>query len=134
MIRRWPFRWRNEPPSASLRFEPVPPSSGSAFWQAAANNASKRQHEELFVSGEFADAAVAVVTGDTLVELVLGQEVEELGEDGATFVRQVKNRRLAVEHPRGVVAELKSKNDQTAKKGRFYRARIIVMETLTGQH
>jgi hypothetical protein len=33
-----------------------------------------------------------VVTGDTLVELVLGQEVEELGEDGATFVHKVKNR------------------------------------------
>jgi hypothetical protein len=31
-----------------------------------------------------------VVTGDTLVEFVLGQEVEELGEDGATFVHKVK--------------------------------------------
>ena len=52
----------------------------------------ERQHEELFISGEFADAAVAVVTGDTLVELVFGEEVEELGEDGATFVHKVKNR------------------------------------------
>ena len=56
----------------------------------------ERQHEKLFVSGKFADAAVAVVTGDTFVELVLGEEVQELGEDGATFVHKVKNRRLAV--------------------------------------
>jgi hypothetical protein len=47
------------------------------------------QHKKLFISGEFADAAVAVVTGDTLVELVFGEEVEELGEDGATFVHKV---------------------------------------------
>ena len=50
----------------------------------------KRQHKELLVSGQFADAEVAVVTGDTLVELVFGQEVEELGEDSATFVHKVK--------------------------------------------
>ena len=50
----------------------------------------KRQHEERFVGGQLADAEVAVVTGDTLVEFVLGQEVEELGEDGATFVHKVK--------------------------------------------
>ena len=80
----------------------------------------KGQHEELFVGGQFADAEVAVVTSDTLVEFVFGQEVEELGEDGATFVHKVKNRRLAVEHPRGVVAELKSKNDQTAKLCKYY--------------
>ena len=30
------------------------------------------QHEELFVGGQFADAEVAVVTGDTLVEFVFG--------------------------------------------------------------
>jgi hypothetical protein len=93
----------------------------------------ERQHEELFISGEFADAAVAVVTGDTLVELVFGQEVEELGEDGATFVHNVKNRRLAVEHPQEIVAELKSKNDRTTKKRRFYKAKIVVIKTLTGQ-
>ena len=29
-----------------------------------------------------------MVTGDTLVELVFGEEVEELGEDGATFVHK----------------------------------------------
>jgi hypothetical protein len=56
-----------------------------------------------------------VVTGDTLVEFVFGQEVEELGEDGATFVHKVKNRRNAGSHPQGIVAELKSKNDQTRK-------------------
>ena len=90
-------------------------------------------HEELFVGGQLADAEVAVVTGDTLVEFVLGQEVEELGEDGATFVHKVKNRQPAVEHPRKAVAELKSKNDRTTKKRRFYRAEIVVMKTLTGQ-
>lgn len=92
----------------------------------------KRQHEELFVSGEFADAEVAVVTGDTLVELVFWQEVEELGEDGATFVHKVKKRRLAMKHPQGVVAELKSKKDKTAIKHRFYRAEIGVRKILTG--
>ena len=50
----------------------------------------ERQHEELLVGGQPADAEVAVVTGDTLVEFVFGQEVEELGEDGATFVHKVK--------------------------------------------
>jgi hypothetical protein len=55
----------------------------------------KRQHEELFVSGEFADPAVAVVTGDTRVERVFREEVEELGEDGATFVHKVENRKNA---------------------------------------
>jgi hypothetical protein len=74
-----------------------------------------------------------VVTGDTLVELVFGQEVQELGEDGATFVHKVKNRRNAGNHPRRVVAELKSKNARTARKPRFYRADIVVSKTLTGQ-
>jgi hypothetical protein len=50
---------------------------------------------------------------DALVELVFGQEVEELGEDGATFVHKVENRRNAGSHPQGIVAELKSKNDRT---------------------
>jgi hypothetical protein len=74
-----------------------------------------------------------VVSGDTLVELVFGQAVEELGEDGATFVHKVKNRQPAVEHPQGVVAKLKSKNDRTTKKRRFYRAEIAVSKILTGQ-
>ena len=98
-----------------------------------AHQLGERQHEELFVSGQFADAEITVVTGDTLVELVFGEEVQELGEDGATFVHKVKSRRLAVEHPRRVVAELKSKNDRTARNRRFYRAEIAVMKTLTGQ-
>jgi hypothetical protein len=93
----------------------------------------ERQHEKLFVGGEFADAPVAVVTGDTFVELVFGEEVEELGQDGATFVHKVKNRRLAVKHPRGVVAELKSKNDRTARICWFYRNEIAVRKILTGQ-
>jgi len=50
-----------------------------------------------------------VATGDALVELVLGQEVEALGENGATFVHKVENRRNAGSHPQGIVAELKSK-------------------------
>ena len=91
------------------------------------------QHEELFVRGQLADAEVTVVTGDTLVELIFGQEVEELGEDGATFVHKVKNRWLAVEHPQEIVAELKSKNDRIAKKDIFYKAEIAIRKTLTGQ-
>jgi hypothetical protein len=74
-----------------------------------------------------------VVTRDALVELVLGEEVEELGEDGATFVHKVKNRRNAGSHPQGIVAKLKSKNDRTAGICRFYRAEIAVMKILTGQ-
>src|ERR1035437_5795382 len=93
----------------------------------------ERQHEELIVSGQFADSKVAVVTGDTLVELVLGQEVEELGEDGATFVHKVNNRRNAGSPPQRIVAELKSKKDPTAKKRGFYRAAIAVSKNLTGQ-
>ena len=93
----------------------------------------ERQHEELFVSGQLADAEVAVVTGDTLVEFVFGQAVEELGEDGATFVHKVKSRQPAVAHPRKAVAELKSKNDRTTRQPKFYRAEIVVRKTLTGQ-
>jgi predicted methyltransferase MtxX (methanogen marker protein 4) len=88
---------------------------------------------ELFVSGQLADAEVAVVTGDTLVEFAFGQEVEELGEDGATFVHKVKNRQSAVEHPQGVVAELKSKKGKTAKSSKYYKAEIVVRKILTGQ-
>ena len=93
----------------------------------------KGEHEELFVSGEFADAEVAAVAGDTLGELVLGQEVEELGEDGATFVHKVKNRRNAGGHPQRIVAKLKSKNRLTAKIRRFYQLRIAGSKNLTGQ-
>ncbi len=87
---------------------------------------TKRQHEKLFVGGEFADAAVAVVTGDTLVEFVFGEEVEELGEDGATFVHRVENRRNAGNPPQGIVAELKSKNDRTAVLSSFYNGETAV--------
>src|SRR5664279_271967 len=93
----------------------------------------KRQHKELFISGESADTAVAVVTGDTLVELVFGEEVEELGEDGATFVHKVENRKNAGNHPQGLVAELKSKNGRTANIFRFYRPKIVAWKILTGQ-
>src|ERR1035437_9266095 len=86
----------------------------------------ERQHEKLFVNGEFADAEVAGVTRDALVELVFGQPVEQLGEDGATFVHRVKNRRNAGSHPQGIVAELKSKNDRTAVLSSFYNGEIAV--------
>jgi hypothetical protein len=67
-----------------------------------------------------------VVTSDTLVELVFGEEVEELGKDGATFVHKVKNRRNAGCHPQGIVAELKSKNDRTAVLSSFYNGETTV--------
>ena len=89
----------------------------------------ERQHEELFVSGQLADAEVAVVAGDTLVEFVFGQEVEELGEDGATFVHRVENRRNAASHPQGIVTELKSKNDRTAFLSSFYNGEIAVIKS-----
>ena len=75
------------------------------------------------------DAEVAVVTGDTLVELVFGEEIEELGEDGATFVHKVKNRWIAVKHPRRAVAELKSKNDRTTVLSSFYNGEIAVIKS-----
>jgi hypothetical protein len=99
----------------------------------APSQLSESQHEKLFISREFADAAVAVITSDTLVEFVFGQEVEELGEDGATFVHKVANRRNAGNHPQGMIAELKSKKDKTAKTRRFYKVGIAVSENLTGQ-
>jgi len=89
----------------------------------------ERQHEELFVGGQLADAEVAVVTGDTLVEFVFGQEVEELGEDGATFVHKVITRRNAGSHPQGIVAELKSKNDRTAVLSSDYNGEIAVIKS-----
>jgi hypothetical protein len=45
----------------------------------------------------------------------------------------VKNRRLAVEHPWGVVAELKSKKARTARISSNYKAEIVVGKTFTGQ-
>ncbi len=63
----------------------------------------------MFVIWQIVRAEVSLVTGDTLVEFVFGQEVEEMSEEGATFVHKVKNRRLTVEHPRRVVASLKMK-------------------------
>jgi hypothetical protein len=69
-----------------------------------------------------------VVTGDTLVELIFGQEVEELGEDGATFVHKVENRRNAGSHRLGIVAELKSKNDRTAVLYSFYNSETTACE------
>jgi hypothetical protein len=72
---------------------------------------------------------VAVVTGDTLIELVFGQEVEKLGEDGATFVHQVKNRRNAGSHPQGIVAEIKSKNDRAAVLSSFYNGENAVIKS-----
>ena len=57
------------------------------------------------------------------------QEVEELGEDGATFVHKVENRRLAVAHPRGVVVELKSENDRTVVLSSFYNGEIAVIKS-----
>ena len=95
---------------------------------------SESQDEKLFVSGEFADAEVAVVMRDALVELVFGEEVEELGEDGATFVHKVKNRRNAGSHPQRTVAELKSKKTGTAKTTRNYRDEIAVSQILTGHY
>ena len=53
-------------------------------------------------------------TGDTLVEVVLGEAVEELGVDDVTFIHMVETRGNAGAHPRGIVAELISKNDRTA--------------------
>ena len=91
------------------------------------------EHEEVFVGGEFADEEVAVVTGNTLVELVFGKEIQELGEDGASFVHKVKNRRNAGNHPRRSVAELKSKKMGTAESAPYYRGNLTVTQRRTGQ-
>jgi len=53
--------------------------------------------DDATVSG-VTDAEVATVTCDTLVELVFGQIVQKLGENGASFIHKVKTRWLAVKH------------------------------------
>lgn len=93
---------------------------------------SKSEYEEVFVGGQFADKVVVVVTGDTLVELVFGEEVEALGEDSASFVHKVKNRRKAGNHPQRTVAELKSKKAGTAESAPYYRANLAVTQKRTG--
>ena len=81
--------------AGAVEFETERRQAGFDVAQAfAPSQLRKRQHQELFTSGEFADTAVAVVTGDTLVKLVFGQAVEKLGEDGATFAHQMENRRI----------------------------------------
>ena len=67
------------------------------------------------------------------LEIHLREEIEELGEDGATFIHKVENRSNAGGHPQGIVAELKSKNDRTTRICRFHRAEIVVRKILTGQ-
>ncbi len=91
------------------------------------------QNEKLLISGKFADAEVATVTGDTLVEFVFGQAVQELGENGATFIHKIKNRRIAVIYPQRAVGKLKSKKAEQRKKSRCYRDKIAVTRNLTGQ-
>ena len=93
----------------------------------------KGQDEKLFVGWKFADSKVAPVARDTLVELVLWQEIHELGENGSAFVHKVENRLIAANHPRKTPAELKSKKILTAGNQQFYRNKTIVSENLTGQ-
>ena len=99
----------------------------------APSELGESEYEEVFVGGKFADEMIAVVTGDTLVELVLGEEVQELGEDGATFVHKVKNRRNAGNHPQRTVEELKSKKVRTAESAPYYRNNLPVTPKRTGQ-
>ena len=94
---------------------------------------SERQHEEMFVSGECTDAEVALITGDTLVKVVFGKEIQKLGEDGATFVHRVENRGNAGNHPQRTLAEMKSKKVGTTRIGRCYRNEIAVIKYSTGQ-
>jgi hypothetical protein len=70
--------------------------------------------------------------GDTLVELVFGQEVQELGEDGATFVHKLENRQTPVIHPQRIVVKLKSKKAMIAKTRPFYMGKIAASQNLTG--
>ena len=48
----------------------------------------KSHDNELFVAGQPADAEVAAIALNTLVEFVLGQAVQQLGENGAAFVHK----------------------------------------------
>jgi hypothetical protein len=59
----------------------------------APSQLSEGQHKGMFINRQFADTEVAAATGDTPVKFVLGNEVEELDEDGATFVHKVENHR-----------------------------------------
>ncbi len=48
----------------------------------------KSHDDELFVAGQLADPEVAAIALNTLVEFVFGQAVQQLGENGATFVHK----------------------------------------------
>ena len=54
----------------------------------APSELGEREHKEVFVSGEFADEEVAGVTGNTLVELVFGKEVQKGADQVLSLVRQ----------------------------------------------
>ena len=60
----------------------------------APSELGERQDEKMFVSGKFASAEVAAITGDAKIKLVFGQEVQKLGEDGAALVHRVKDRKI----------------------------------------
>ena len=92
------------------------------------------QDEEMFVRGEFTDAAVAVITRDTLVELVFGKMLQELGEDRATLIHRVENRWRAGTHPRKPGDEMKSKKVATPMESPFHRVKIKVGKNLTGHY
>ena len=78
-------------------------------------------------------AEVAVVTGDTFVELVFGAGSRGVGRRRYGLRSQGGKPQQAVEHPRKVVAELKSKKVRTAIERRFYRNEIAVRKNLTGR-
>lgn len=48
----------------------------------------KGHDHELFVGGQSADTEIASIALNTLVEFVFGQTVQQLGENGATFVHK----------------------------------------------
>ena len=100
----------------------------------ASGELGESQDEEMFVSREFADAGVAVLTSDALVELVFGEQLQELGEDRATLVHRVENRWQAGNHPRKWGVEMKSKKAETPMRSLLLQDRIKVRRILTGQH
>ena len=51
---------------------------------------SKSHDQELFVRWQRANTVIAAVTLDASVEFVFGQAVQQLGENGASFVHRVQ--------------------------------------------
>ena len=52
----------------------------------AVGELSKSQDQELLIGGKAPNPVVAAIPRDALIEFVLGEEIQQLGENGATLI------------------------------------------------